>query len=256
MRIVSWNVNGIRAAYKKGLEGFVRTHKPDLLCVQETKAHPDQVGPEIKSLCGFTSEWASASRKGYSGVATFWKQAVPKAKGIGIGVEEFDSEGRVVITDHGAFLLYNIYFPNGQSRPERQDYKMRFNIKLSEHLQSVRQSGREIIVVGDYNIAPTEMDIFEPQRYTAVSGFLPEERDWLKGWMSTGFVDSFRHFHPQATQKYTWWNQIDRSRLSNRGWRIDLICVSAGLVSRLVSAEILDEIQGSDHCPIAIELRD
>jgi exodeoxyribonuclease-3 len=256
MKIVSWNVNGIRAAHKKGLEGFVRTFKPDLFCVQETKAHPDQVGPEIKSLCGYQSEWASAQKKGYSGVATFWKNETPHNINIGIGVEEFDSEGRVVATDHKDFVLYNIYFPNGQSRAERQEYKMKFNHALSKHLEQVRKSGKEIIVVGDYNIAPTEIDIFDSQKYANTSGFLPIERDWLQSLFASGFVDTFRHFYPTEKERFTWWNQIDRSRISNRGWRIDLICVTSGLLPRLVSANILDDIQGSDHCPIAIELKE
>lgn len=256
MKIVSWNVNGIRAAHKKGLEGFVRTYKPDLLCLQETKANPDQVGPEIKSLCGYESEWAWAQKKGYSGVATFWKSHSPLIRKVGLGIEEFDNEGRVVMTEHPDFILYNIYFPNGQSRPERQEYKMKFNHSLSKHLESVRKTGKEVIVVGDYNIAPTEIDLFDPVRNANSSGFLPIERDWFQSLLASGFVDTFRHFYPTEKERYTWWNQIDRSRLSNRGWRIDLICVTQGLLPRLASAHILDDIQGSDHCPIVLELKE
>lgn len=255
MKIISWNVNGIRAAYKKGLEGFVRTVRPDLLCLQETKAHPDQVGPEILGLCGFQSHWSSAVRKGYSGVATFWKEHVPLQQGAGLGIEEFDLEGRVVFTDHPGFRLYNVYFPNGQSRDERQLYKMRFNRAFAEHLTQVRKQGREVIVLGDFNIAPQEIDIHDPLKHASTSGFLPEERDWFATWLSQGYIDTFRFFHPTARERYSWWNQMDRSRLSNRGWRIDLICVSEGLKDKLIAAEILDDIEGSDHCPVLLEIR-
>ena len=253
VKIVSWNVNGIRASYKKGLEGFVRSYKPDILCLQETKAHPEQVGPEISQLAGLSSCWASATKKGYSGVATFWKNE-PKSKVIGLGIEEFDSEGRVVVTDHEDFLLYNIYFPNGQSREERQIYKMQFNRALQKQLADRLKQGREIVVVGDYNIAPTAIDIHDPERFANTSGFLPEEREWFQQLLDSGFVDTFRHFNPKETERYSYWSQIERARISNRGWRIDMICVSKGLVKRLKSADILDHIEGSDHCPIVVEL--
>ncbi len=253
MRIISWNVNGIRAAHKKGLEGFVNTFKPDILCLQETKANPDQLNEALRSLGGRWNAWASAQRKGYSGVATFALQA-PSVHHVGLGIEAYDSEGRVVITDHKDFLLYNIYFPNGQKDEIRQKYKMDFHQALIDHLKEKINQGREIIVVGDYNVAPQEIDIYDPQKFSKTSGFLPIEREWLQSFLKLGFIDTFRHFYPDQRERYSWWNQIDRSRLSNRGWRIDLICVTRGLVNRVKVAEIMDEIEGSDHCPVMIEV--
>lgn len=253
MKIISWNVNGIRACYKKGLDGFVRTEKPDILCLQETKAHPGQVGLEVRELAGMSGEWASATKKGYSGVATFWLQK-PKEIRVGLGHEPFDSEGRTVITDHDDFLLYNIYFPNGQRGLDRQEYKMAFHRYLQGQLSELIKRGRQVVVVGDYNIAPTEMDIYDPNKFSTTSGFLPHEREWFSEFFKMGFVDTFRRFYPEERERYTWWNQIDRSRLSNRGWRIDFICVTQGLEKRLKAADILDSVQGSDHCPVMVEL--
>ena len=181
MRIISWNVNGVRACFKKGLEGFVRTEKPDVLCLQETKAHPEQCEPSILNLLSPFNAWASAQKKGYSGVATF-STALPKSHQIGLGIEEFDSEGRVVVTDHGDFLLYNIYFPNGQKDDIRQAYKLKFHQSLLMKVREKLKSGRQVIVVGDYNVAPNEIDIFDSKKYQGTSGFLPVERDWFQSF--------------------------------------------------------------------------
>lgn len=254
MKIVSWNVNGIRACYKKTLEGFVRSTKADILCLQETKAHPDQLNDEIKTVGGSWSAWAWAKRKGYSGVVTYSAQQ-PRAHQVGLGIELYDDEGRVVITDHEDFLLYNIYFPNGQSGDERQKYKMHFNNDLLKHLKEKIKEGREIVVLGDYNIAPQEIDIYDPKKFASTSGFLSAERKWFEHFLEVGFVDTFRHLHGNEPDRYSWWNLIDRSRLGNRGWRIDLICVSKGLVPKIKSADILDNVEGSDHCPVVLELK-
>lgn len=254
MKIISWNVNGIRAAHKKGLDGFVQTQKADILCLQETKAHPEQLSPEIRTLGHSWSAWATAQKKGYSGVATFCQQP-PASSVVGLGQEEFDSEGRVVITDHEDFLLYNIYFPNGQRDDIRQKYKMKFHEFLLEHLSVQLKKEREVIVLGDYNVAPQEIDIHDPKRFAQTSGFLPSEREWFQKFLKLGFIDTFRHFYPDAKDQYSWWNQIDRSRMSNRGWRIDLICATRGLMGRMKGASIMDEIEGSDHCPIVLELK-
>lgn len=253
MKIISWNVNGVRAAFKKGLDGFVHSTKPDILCLQETKAHPDQVGPEIKNLWGAWNAWASAKKKGYSGVATFSTKA-PTEHIVGLGIEDFDNEGRVVVTDHDEFLLYNIYFPNGQRDDERQKYKMQFNLALLEQLKEKIKKGRQIIVVGDYNIAPHEIDIYDPKKFSSTSGFLPIEREWFQSFLKAGFVDTFREKYPDERDRYSWWNQIDRSRIGNRGWRIDLICMTKGLLPKLSKADILDQVEGSDHCPVEIVL--
>jgi exodeoxyribonuclease-3 len=254
MKIISWNVNGIRAAYKKGLMEFIQREDPDVFCVQETKALREQCEPVIHSPPGLTSYWFSASKKkGYSGVATYSLE-VPLKVTNGLGIADYDTEGRVLITEHEGFTLYNIYFPNGGSGQERHDYKQRFLKDLFKHLKPLVTKGKPLIVVGDYNIAHREIDVFDPVRLAEESGFLLEERKWLDGFFEMGFVDTFRHFHPKAKERYTWWNQIQRARLGNRGWRIDYICITTNLIPHLKRADILEGVEGSDHCPVMIEL--
>lgn len=253
MKIITWNVNGIRACYKKNLLQFVEAENPDIFCVQETKAHYDQVEVETQKLGRSFSYWSSAVRKGYSGVATFVKEE-PLRVQKGWGQTEYDSEGRIVITDHGAFDLYNIYFPNGGSGEERHLFKQKFLKDLNQHLKPKIQKGRQIIVVGDYNVAHQEQDVYDPVRLSKESGFLPEERAWMSSFLDLGFVDTFRHFHPQQKNSYSWWSYRELARTQNRGWRIDYICITKGLLPQLKSAEIMDHIEGSDHCPVKIEL--
>lgn len=253
MKIISWNLNGIRACHKKGLSAFVKKEKPDIFCVQETKAHIDQVEDEAKHLGYKHFYWSSAVRKGYSGVATF-TDVEPKLTNIGWGQTEYSSEGRIVMSDHGAFDLYNIYFPNGGSGDERHNFKQKFLKDLNIHLKEKLKTGREIIVVGDYNVAHKEIDVYDPKRLSTESGFLPEERAWFDSFLELGFVDTFRKFHPTAKDRYSWWSYRELARISNRGWRIDYICVSKGLESKLVSADILDDVEGSDHCPVVATL--
>ncbi|HEX7675543.1 MAG TPA: exodeoxyribonuclease III [Bdellovibrio sp.] len=253
MKIISWNVNGIRACHKKGLVDFVNKENPDIFCVQETKAHIDQVETEARQLHRNYAYWSSGIRKGYSGVATFLNQE-PKKVEHGIGIQAYDQEGRIVMTDHGAFDLYNIYFPNGGSGEERHNFKQQFLKDLNIHLREKLKSGREVIVVGDYNVAHQTMDVFDPIRLSKESGFLPEERMWFNSFLELGFIDTFRYFNPNAINRYSWWLYQDFSRMNNRGWRIDYICVSKGLEKYLTSADILDQVEGSDHCPVVAEL--
>jgi exodeoxyribonuclease-3 len=253
MKIVSWNVNGIRACYKKNLMNFVQQEKPDILCLQETKAHIDQVEEPARKLGFRQSHWSSAVRKGYSGVATFFNDEI-KTQRAGTGVKEYDSEGRFVITEHKHFDLYNIYFPNGGSGDVRHQFKQQFLKHLHEHLKKDLKKGRGIVVVGDYNIGHSEIDMYDPVRLSKESGFLPEERQWLDNFLKEGFVDTFRHFHPAEKERYSWWSYRELARISNRGWRIDYICVSKNLVKNLKSADILDQVEGSDHCPVVVEL--
>lgn len=259
MKIVSWNVNGIRACAKKGFLTYLRDCNPDLLCLQETKAHPDQVELPVKEPEGRVGHWSAAERKGYSGTATFYRksdsQFEPRHVEHGIGIKKFDQEGRFVITDHKDFLLYNVYFPNGSASEERHLFKQDFLKRFTKHLKDQMAQGREVIVLGDYNVAYMEIDVFDPVRLSRVSGFLPEERNWFSSFLQAGFTDSFRHFYPHEPEKYTWWSYRENARLGNRGWRIDHICVSPGLVDRLKSVEIHDRQMGSDHCPIVLELR-
>ena len=263
MKIISWNVNGIRAVYKKGLMSFLKEQKPDIFCVQETKAHVDQVPEELKNHSMF-SYWSSAERKGYSGVATFSLEEPQKVIDQ-IGKKQFDNEGRFLISHHGHnqklqpsseedFILYNVYFPNGRSKQERQIYKMEFNQEFLNILKNDIASGKEIIVLGDYNVAPTEIDLYDPEKSCHVSGFLPEERAWFQDLLDLGFIDTFRYFFPDKKNCYTWWSLKEAARLSNKGWRIDIICVTKGLIDRVLGVDILDQVQGSDHCPIAVEI--
>ena len=253
MKIITWNVNGIRACYKKNLFQFVQNENPDIFCIQETKAHIEQVEIEAQKLGRPYSYWSSAIRKGYSGVATFVKEE-PLRVQKGWGQTEYDSEGRIVITDHGNFDLYNIYFPNGGSGEERHLFKQKFLKDLNLHLKPKIQKGRQIIVVGDYNVAHQEQDVYDPVRLSKESGFLPEERAWMNSFLDLGFVDTFRHFNPQQKNRYSWWSYRELARTQNRGWRIDYICITKGLLPQLKSAEIMDQIEGSDHCPVKIEL--
>ncbi len=253
VKLVSWNVNGIRASSKKGLTQFILDEEPDILCLQEVKAHQEQCEEPLRKLGYDHSYWSSAVRKGYSGVATFLHHQ-PRHVATGISVHEYDSEGRFVITEHEAFDLYNIYFPNGGSGEVRHNFKQQFLKDLVSHLKPKLQAGRPVIVVGDYNIAHKEIDIYDPKRLAKESGFLPEERQWFSEFLELGFIDTFRHFHPTAKERYSWWSYRELARISNRGWRIDYICVTKNLEKNLRSANILDQVEGSDDCPVICEL--
>lgn len=253
MKIVSWNVNGIRACYKKGLQDFVQLEEPDIFCLQEVKANKDQVDNDHQTLGFDFSCWSSAIRKGYSGVATFSHKA-PLSCELGLGYPEYEGEGRVIKSDYEKFDLYNIYFPNGGSGEARHDFKQKFLKDLNQHLKTEIKKGREIVVVGDYNVAHTTMDVYDPVRLSKESGFLPEERAWFDDFLNLGFVDTFRHLHPEAKDRYSWWSYRELARISNRGWRIDYICITKGLQKYLKSADILDQVEGSDHCPVIAEL--
>lgn len=253
MKIISWNVNGIRACAKKGLEAFIAKENPDIFCVQETKAHIEQVDESIKNLGYKNALWSSALKKGYSGTATFSNRDWV-AQRTNIEIKKYEDEGRTVITDFGPFVLYNIYFPNGGSGEERHNFKQEFLMELNKHLHATYKSGKQIIVVGDYNVAHREMDVYDPVRLASESGFLPEERQWFEDFLQIGFVDTFRLFHKDVKNKYTWWNYRELARISNRGWRIDYICVSKELAKYVKSAEIHDDVEGSDHCPISVVL--
>lgn len=252
MKIVTWNVNGIRAVAKKGFFEFIMKVNPDILCLQETKAHPDQVEPELLNPSGLKGYWSTSFRPGYSGTLTYVKTA-PKQIQNGIGIKKYDSEGRFVVTDHGDFLLYNVYFPNGGSGEERHLFKQEFLVKFTEHLKQQIKAGREVVLVGDYNVAHKDIDVYDPIKLSIESGFLPEERAWFAQFLEAGFVDLFRHFHPTQAHRYTWWSYLEKARIGNRGWRIDYICATSGLVPRFKSCEILDDVTGSDHCPVVAE---
>lgn len=254
MKLISWNINGIRAAYKKGLYKWLIKEKPDILCVQEIKALPDQIPTILKNNPEYFVYINSANRKGYSGVATFAKQK-PKNVITNFGIDKFDIEGRIMITEFSNFVLFNIYFPNGKKNQERLNYKLDFYNAFLSYTDNIKIKGKNIIVCGDFNTAHKEIDLSRPKQNEKNSGFLPIERLWIDTFIEHGNVDTFRYFNKEPNQ-YTWWDQKTRSRERNIGWRIDYFFINNGLIPNLSKSFILPEIMGSDHCPIGITLRD
>lgn len=254
IKLATWNVNGIRASYEKGLSAFILQEKPDILCLQETKAHKEQVNPTLQSLGYSFNYWSSAERKGYSGVATFLNEEPVKVLTT-LDNPDYEKEGRIIWSQHSEFDLYNIYFPNGGSGEERHNFKQKFLKELLNHLKFEMRKGKQIILVGDYNVAHQEMDVHDPVRLSKESGFLPEERDWFASLLKAGFVDCFRFLHPNKKDAYSWWSYREMARMRNRGWRIDYICMTSGLTDNLKACEILNQQVGSDHCPVTAEFR-
>ena len=252
IKLATWNVNGIRASYEKGLGAFILQEKPDILCLQETKAHKEQVNPTMQSLGYGFSYWSSAEKKGYSGVATFLNDE-PKKVLTTLDNPDYEKEGRIIWSQHAEFDLYNIYFPNGGSGEERHNFKQKFLKELLSHLKFEMRKGKQIVLVGDYNVAHQEMDVHDPVRLSNESGFLPEERDWFAMLLKSGFIDCFRYLHPDKKDAYSWWSYREMARMRNRGWRIDYICMTKGLTDNLKSCHILNQQAGSDHCPVTAE---
>lgn len=252
MKIISWNVNGIRAVAQKGFVDWVLSQQPDILCIQETKAHPSQLVENLLNIEGYTSYWSFAQKKGYSGVATYSKQKPISVKS-GFDIEKFDSEGRVLITEYEEFTLFNIYFPNGQMSDERLNYKLEFYNELLEYCDKLKSLGRKLIICGDYNTAHKEIDIKNAKANEKYSGFLPIERQWIDKLISHGYVDIFRALHPDEV-KYSWWSYRFNAREKNVGWRIDYFFTSDDLFPKVLRADILNEVIGSDHCPVALYL--
>ena len=252
-QLLSWNVNGIRAIYKKGFLDWFKKENPDILCLQETKAHPDQLVDELKNIDGYESFFSAAERKGYSGVVTYTKLKPIKVQ-QGIGKKEFDSEGRFIITEFDDFTLFNIYFPNGKASKERLQYKMDFYDAFLKHCKKLIKQDKKIVVCGDVNTAHKEIDIARPKENSDVSGFLPQEREWIDKFLAAGFLDTFRMFNNEPDQ-YTWWDMITRARERNVGWRIDYFYASKNLKNNIKSASIHSSVMGSDHCPIELELK-
>ncbi|MFA5262137.1 MAG: exodeoxyribonuclease III [Candidatus Omnitrophota bacterium] len=253
MKILSWNVNGLRAVEKKGFLQWLQKESPDILCIQETKCHPDQLAKNLLSPPGYRTFWSAASKKGYSGVAVFTKRN-PKSVSAKLGREEFDREGRHLILDFGSFVLFNVYFPNGGAGNKRVPYKMKYYNKFLKVVVALRKKRKNIIICGDVNTAHTEIDLARPKENQENTGFLPEERAWISRFISYGYVDTFRHFHPQEPAHYTYWDYKTGARARNVGWRIDYFFVDDDLLPNVKSSFILKNILGSDHCPIGIEL--
>ena len=254
MKITTWNVNGIRAVAGKGFHDWVRNNAPDVLCLQEIKARPDQLENAENFIDGYCSYWNPAQRPGYSGVATFTQQKPDKVL-FGLGDERFDTEGRVIRCDFGDLTLFNVYFPNGQRGQERVEYKLEFYALLLQICDELMTTGRQVIVTGDFNTAHCEIDLANPKENAKTSGFLPEEREWIDRYLQHGFVDAYRVLYPQRVQ-YTWWTYRFGARGRNIGWRLDYYLVSKGLMERVEDVVIFDDVLGSDHCPVSLLLKD
>ncbi len=254
MRIISWNVNGIRAVQKKGFAEWLLKEKPDVLCLQETKAEEDQLDMELRCIPGYRSFWCSGVKKGYSGVANFAK-VEPKNVEFGFGLDpKFDREGRIIVMDLPELMIINVYFPNGQRDDERLKYKLDFYDATLDFCESRRKEGRELLICGDYNTAHNEIDLARPKDNEDVSGFLRIERDWMDKWEKHGYIDTFRKLHPDKKDAYTWWSMRTAARARNVGWRLDYHYVTPGLFKKVKSSEIMPDVTGSDHCPIVIDL--
>lgn len=253
MQIVSWNLNGIRAAQKKGFLDWLKETQPDILSVQETKAQPDQLDAELLEPEGYHSYWASALKKGYSGVALYSKTE-PLTIEIGLGDPAYDDEGRTIIAHYPDFIFMGAYFPNGSRDHSRVPYKMAYKAAFLDKANAFRAAGKSVIFAGDINTAHQPIDLARPKQNEKTTGFLPEERIWFDEVLSAGYVDSFRHLYPEREGAYSWWSMRSGAREKNVGWRIDYVFVSDDLLPRLSSAAIHAEVEGSDHCPVSIRL--
>lgn len=252
MLLMSWNVNGIRAVQKKGFIDWVKKENPDILCLQETKAHPDQLDDELKNIPGYEVFFDSAEKKGYSGTATYTK-IKPKQVSVGLGDPQFDTEGRVVRTEFDQFVLFNIYFPNGGRGDDRVKFKLEFYDYFLNLCEGIRKEGKHVITCGDYNTAHKEIDLARPKENRKTSGFLPIECEWLDKYVGHGYIDTFREFNKDGGQ-YSWWDQRFNSRDKNVGWRIDYFFINPEIRPKLKNAFIRQDVMGSDHCPVGIEI--
>lgn len=254
MKITSWNVNGLRALHRQGYWDTFLKMDNDIFCFQEIKAEAEQLAPEVQNPEGYFSYFSSSqTKKGYSGVATYTKEKPNKVE-YGIGIKEFDQEGRILITHFDKFILFNVYFPNGGGGPVRLKYKLDFYDAFLEYVEKLRKGGKKIIFCGDVNTAHEEIDLARPKANEDNTGFLPEERAWLDEVVNHGFIDAFRHFYPDKKDIYTYWDMKTRARDRNVGWRIDYFFVSSNLQGKLKGFETKNKVYGSDHCPIVLEL--
>lgn len=254
MKIITYNVNGLRAALTKGFADWLKEEQPDVLCLQETKLQPDQYPEEVFKELGYHSYLYSAQKKGYSGVAILTR-IEPNHVEYGMGIEAYDNEGRFIRADYGDLSVVSVYHPSGTSGEERQAFKMEWLDAFQEYVLYLQKERSNLVLCGDYNICHEPIDIHDPVRNAKNSGFLPEERAWMSGFLATGFTDTFRHLYPQK-QEYSWWSYRFNARSRNKGWRIDYCMVSKPMISRLKRAEILGQVVHSDHCPVMLEITD
>ncbi len=254
MKLYAWNVNGIRAVHKKGFLDWLRKTDPDILFLQETKASSDQLEPELLKPEGYFTYWASAERKGYSGVALFSK-IEPKSVQLGLGIPEYDSEGRTIVAEYDDFVVLGAYFPNGGRDLTRVPYKMAYKKAFLEHCNSCRTNGKSVIFCGDVNTAHNEIDLSRPKENVKTTGFLPEERAWMDEVVAAKYIDTFRYLYPERAEAYSWWSNRSGARDRNIGWRIDYFFVSDDLLPRIAGADIHPDVLGSDHCPVSLTLK-
>ncbi len=251
MRVLSYNVNGIRAALKKGFADWLQAADPDVLCIQETKALQEQVDTGVFEDLGYHHYWFSAQKKGYSGVAIFTKKE-PNKVVYGSGIDHMDFEGRILRVDFDEVSVMSLYLPSG-TNVDRLDYKFKFMDEFQDYIEKLKKEIPNLVICGDYNICHEAIDIHDPVRNKTVSGFLPEERSWLNGFMKSGFIDSFRYLNSEPHQ-YSWWSYRANARNNNKGWRIDYALVSSPLKENISRSFILPEAKHSDHCPVGLEL--
>jgi exodeoxyribonuclease-3 len=252
MKIITYNVNGIRAAMNKDLVGWLKAANPDVLCLQETKATSDQVDVKAFEALGYHLYWYSAQKKGYSGVAIFSK-IKPKHVEYGCGIEKYDFEGRIIRLDFDTCSVMSVYHPSGSSGDDRQAFKMQWLTDFQNYIDDLKKKSPNLILCGDYNICHKPIDIHNPKSNANTSGFLPEEREWMEQFIQSGFIDSFRHFN-QEPHQYSWWSYRAGSRGKNLGWRIDYNLVANHLEKQLKRAVILPDAVHSDHCPVLLEI--
>jgi len=252
MRLISWNVNGIRAVDRKGFFDWFQKESPDLLCIQEIKAMADQFPIHLKNTPGYHVFINPAQRKGYSGVTTYSKQQPLDVKN-GFDIKKFDNEGRILITEFGEFVLFNIYYPNGKQNDERLQYKLDFYDAFLDYADALKEQGKNIVVCGDFNTAHKPIDLANPKANETVSGFLPVERAWIDRFIDHGYVDTFREFNKEPHQ-YSWWSYRTAARDRNVGWRLDYFFVNKGFKGNVKNAFIMQDVVGSDHCPVGIDI--
>lgn len=254
MKIYSYNLNGIRSAMRKGLSDWLKEANPDVLLIQETKAQADQIEESEFEALGYQCFWHSAEKKGYSGVGILSKMK-PDHVEVGCGIDYIDKEGRILRADFGELSIMSVYVPSGSSGDLRQELKMQFLADFQKYIQSLLKERPNLIIGGDFNICHTEIDIHNPKNNKNTSGFLPEEREWVSGFLEAGFIDSFRAVKGPETDRYSWWSFRANARNNNKGWRIDYQMASAALKEHIVDAEIWPEAKHSDHCPVSIEIK-
>lgn len=252
MKIITYNVNGLRAAVGKGLPEWLEAEHPDVLCLQETKLQPEQYPAEAFEALGYKAYLFSAQKKGYSGVAILTRRE-PDHVEFGMGIEKYDNEGRFIRADYGDLSIVSVYHPSGTSGDERQAFKMEWLEDFQQYVVELQKTRKQLILCGDYNICHEAIDIHDPVRNATNSGFLPEEREWMTRFLEAGFIDTFRYLNP-TQQQYTWWSYRFGARKNNKGWRIDY-CMASELVKPLLkSAYILNDAVHSDHCPAVLEI--